>query len=156
MKKQQKTNKAKQYNPERNKTDQLTSNTKPLSLQACYTLKHYYHGKLSSAGSNRSGCCKPCEHDHIIGSKGSSSPEELRAAGWAREDDRKLVGEVEINGPGELASDKGAVGLLGGGSEESSGLGRELQGQELFVHACHGVERSVSVPPSPGWDRSLP
>ena len=68
----------------------------------------------------RSRCLRPKQYDHIISSKHHHTPQELRATSGAREADRELVGEAEINGPDELAGDEGTVGWFGRDTEEST------------------------------------
>ncbi|KAI8032716.1 hypothetical protein LOK49_LG01G00971 [Camellia lanceoleosa] len=117
---------------------------------------HFSHPQCRSrklgGGCGRLGPDKP---DRGGGPKRHHSPAQLRAPGGAREDGRKLAGEAEIDGPEDFSGHWRAVGSAGGGAEEGSRFGGELQREELSLHACHGVERSVSVPSGSESDRSV-
>ena len=83
------------------------------------------HGKLCTSTTTgiirrRSGRLRPNQHDHIISPKRHDTPQQLRATSGAREADRELVGEAEINEHDGLAGNEGAFGWFGRGTEEST------------------------------------
>ena len=92
----------------------------------------------------------------VAATRSATTPEELQATRRPRENDRELVGEIAIDVPEQFSGDGRAVTSAGGGAEEGALFGGELQRESCPVYACGGVERSVSVPPGPERDRSVP
>jgi len=143
----------------------LTVNSLSLSLSLSispliYLLHCEKNTKTRENGEPSAGCRvernERDEHGDNGGAQREGAPAELRAHGGAGEDDMEPIGGAEIDGGGAVACDEGTLGRSRRGSAGSVGFGGKLQRQELPVHACHGLERSESVPPRSGADRSLP